>query len=109
MKLMIQKMDLRFIKLKDKMDEPTTQIEFCPYCGQAVDKTFDFCPHCGKSLEVLRGISIGKQIYIYFMSLFLPPAGIVYCLRYMKSSIAQIKTVGMIALTLTMISIVLTM
>ena len=24
---------------------------FCPYCGRAVEETFDFCPKCGRRLS----------------------------------------------------------
>lgn len=81
-------------------------IPFCPYCGTAIQPVDSFCPHCGKSLEeLLRGISIGKQIYIYFMSLLLPPAGIVYGMRYLKIPNQQVKTVGIVAIILTVISL----
>ena len=70
---------------------------------------YAFCPHCGKSLEILHGIGIGKQIYIYFMSIFLPPAGIIYGMRYAKSTNPQVKTIGIVAATLTVVSLVITL
>ncbi len=84
-------------------------MQFCPYCGQAIDQMYAFCPHCGKSLEILHGIGIGKQIYIYFMSLFLPPAGIIYGMRYIKSTNTKVKTVGIVAAILTILSLGITL
>src|SRR5260370_41914957 len=81
--------------------------QFCPYCGTLVDQTYAFCPHCGKSLESLREIGLSKQIYIYLISLFLPPSGVVYAMRYLKSENPQVKRVGLIACILTVISLLM--
>lgn len=78
----------------------------CPYCKAVVEPVFRFCPYCGKPLEeMFLGIGVGKQIYVYFLSLLLPPYGIIWAMRYMKSPNPQVKTVAWVAIILTILSL----
>ncbi len=78
----------------------------CPACGMQIDLMFHYCPQCGKSLrELLLGISIIKQMYIYFVSILVPPFGLIYTFRYIRYPLMQVKIVGIVALVLTLVSL----
>nr|MBI5455359.1 hypothetical protein [Candidatus Levybacteria bacterium] len=80
----------------------------CKYCNFIILSSYYFCPNCGKKLhEPPLSISIGKQIGIYLLSFFLPPLGLMPAFRYIKQSDPKSKTVGIIALLLTIISVVI--
>jgi|SRR5579872_3619517 len=81
----------------------------CPVCGNITAPDDVFCSHCGAQLaNHNQNIGIGKQIWIYFVSLALPPFGFIWTWKYLKSGTPQQKRVGWIALILTVISIILT-
>lgn len=81
----------------------------CKYCGFAVSDNFYFCPNCGKKLiEPPLSTSIGKQIGIYALSFFLPPLGLVPGFRYLRQKDSKSKIVGLIAILLTLVSIIIT-
>lgn len=81
----------------------------CKYCGFAVSDNFYFCPNCGKKLnEPPLSTSIGKQIGIYALSFFLPPLGLVPGLKYLFQKDSKSRTIGIIAIFLTIISTILT-
>lgn len=80
--------------------------EVCPKCHTPVALQDNFCPHCGNVL--LRHISIGKQIWIYFVSVVMPPFGLVWTFRYIRSSYSQIRWVGIVAAILTGVSLIVT-
>lgn len=81
----------------------------CKYCNFVVFSNYYFCPNCGKKLhEPPLSTGISKQIGIYALSFLLPPLGLLPAFKYMKQSDLKAKTVGIIALLLTIISIVLT-
>lgn len=104
---MIRKKDQLYQKfLIPNMEQPTLPI--CPKCKSSVQDTYKFCPNCGQNLQELRHVTWDKQIVVYFVSLFLPPFGIVYAMRYLKSPNQQVKWVGIIAVLLTGISLAVT-
>lgn len=81
----------------------------CPKCGAILAPDMQFCPHCGMPVAVKPlTIGMGKQIYIYVVSLLLPPLGLIWTWKYLRSSSSQAKKVGWIALILTIISVVAT-
>lgn len=59
--------------------------------------------------EAPISVSIGKQIGIYALSVLLPPLGLWPGLKYLKSTDSKVKTVGIIAIALTIISIIITL
>ncbi|MFA6533261.1 MAG: hypothetical protein WCT22_04680, partial [Patescibacteria group bacterium] len=67
-----------------------------------------FCPNCSKELkEKVPEVSIAKQILIYFVSFFLAPLGLGWGLKYVRSTDNKVKTIGIISIALTVLSIVL--
>ena|SRR5260221_5495030 len=89
------------------MDTPTL---VCPNCGNILVPGDLFCPKCGaKIVNQPQSVGIGKQIYVYFVALFLPPFGLIWTWKYLKASSPQIKRVGIIALILTIVGILLTL
>ena len=53
-------------------------------------------------------MTIGKQISIYALSFFLPPLGLIPGIKYLLRKDQKTKTVGIIAIILTIISIMVT-
>ncbi len=84
-----------------------TSPNICPSCGNMILPNFKFCPNCGKSVES-REITVGRQIYIYTMSLILPPIGLYYGIKYLFNSSTKKKIIGGVAALLTIISLIIT-
>lgn len=80
----------------------------CPSCGAITAPDDVFCGHCGFKLNRQITIGIGRQIWIYFVSLALPPFGLIWTFKYFRSSSPQNKRIAWIALILTIASILLT-
>lgn len=88
------------------MDTPTL---VCPNCGNILIPGDAFCPKCGTKIEnTLQRVGIGKQIYVYFVSLFLPPFGLIWTWKYLKASSPQIRYVGIAAAVFTVVGIGIT-
>jgi len=88
------------------MDEVTLPV--CPKCKSLIQESYNFCPNCSLNLQELRHVSWYKQIIVYCVSLFLPPFGLVYTIKYLKSPNSQVKWVGIIAMILTIIACIAT-
>lgn len=80
----------------------------CPWCDTVFSKEFLYCPHCGVKVEGNGGISVGKQISVYLVSIFLPPLGLFPGLKYLFNKHAPIKRVGIIAILLTFVATAVT-
>lgn len=86
----------------------TTNVFLCPICQYKIQSDWYFCPNCGKNLkEAPLDVSIGKQILIYLVSFFLAPLGLGWGLKYVRSTDKKVKTVGIISIVLTVLSIIL--
>jgi len=82
---------------------------FCPACGQAAGPADNFCPHCGKEFKShALPVSFYGQVATYAVSLFLPPFGLWYVVKYLRRGNPQAKRVAIIAAILTAISIIYT-
>jgi hypothetical protein len=80
----------------------------CPICHNPLQPTWYFCPNCGKNLkEKPFSISILKQIFIYSVSFFLTPLGLTWGIKYVRSPDPKVRTVGIISIFFTVISLVL--
>ena len=80
----------------------------CKYCKNPIMETFYFCPNCGKKLkEPPFKFSWGKTIAIVLESVLLPPLGLFPGFRYLRMKEAGAKTLGAIAIILTIVSSVL--
>jgi len=72
-------------------------------------ENFYFCPNCGKKIkEPPLSTSIGKQIYIYALSILLPPLGLWPGIKYLLQGSTKARIIGIVAIVLTIISTVLT-
>lgn len=83
--------------------------QVCPNCHAPLVSTGSFCPNCGKSLSLkTTPITLSKQITVYLISFFLPPFGLWPGIKYLKQDDLKAKRTGLIAILLTVISLVLT-
>ena len=81
----------------------------CPNCKNQVLPIDIFCPTCGKKLKNGESsLGIQKQIGLYLLSFFLPPFGLFPAIQYLRQADSKSKTIGAIALALTVISILIT-
>lgn len=84
------------------MDTPV----ICPQCHIEVRQTDYFCSNCGKNLqEKPLVVSITTQTKLYLGSIFLPPMGIIWGLRYLRQKDQNSKIVGWVAIALTMVTL----
>jgi hypothetical protein len=80
----------------------------CPKCQNPVLPTDFFCPNCGNKLkENITSTGIAKQIGIYLLSFFLPPFGIWPAIKYLRQKDSKSKTIGAVAIVLTILSLTL--
>lgn len=85
------------------MDEILT----CPVCHIAVRPTDFFCFNCGKNLHAPPpGITPADQIKLYLGSVFLTPMGIIWGLRYLREDNQTSKIVGIIAMILSIVTLI---
>ncbi len=91
------------------MDNQNTEA-ICQYCKGKVSVLDMYCPICGKKLkgEVTSSATLSKQLWIYFVSFFLPPFGFWPAVKYLRQSDEKSKKIGWVALILTTISVVVT-
>src|SRR3990167_10813389 len=81
----------------------------CPNCNNRILPIDIFCPACGKKLKGNdSSFGIQKQIGLYLLSFFLPPFGLFPAIKYLRQTDSESKTIGAIALVLTVISILIT-
>ena len=81
----------------------------CHNCKISVLSSDYFCPNCGKKIKD-KPLSTGllKQILIYSLSIFLPPLGLWPAIRYLRQPDKKSKSIGLVIVVLTIISIVIT-
>ncbi len=88
------------------MDSPESIV--CPFCHVPSPPGAYFCGNCGHPLrKAPLSISIGKQIQIYLVSFLAPPFGLVYAWQYLREESDKSKIIGMVAVALTILSIVI--
>ena len=81
--------------------------KLCEVCHTPLQETWYFCPNCGKKIkEAPPSTSLSKQIGVYALSFFLPPLGLWPGFRYLHRTDQKSKTIGMIAIALTVISLI---
>ncbi|KKT87073.1 MAG: hypothetical protein A2119_03020 [Candidatus Colwellbacteria bacterium GWA2_46_10] len=84
-------------------------VSTCPICHQPTSPEWYFCPNCGKELKAkLIKIPLITQIGIYALSIFLPPLGLWPGIKYLGQKSQEAKMVGIVAITLTIVSSVVT-
>jgi len=79
----------------------------CPKCKTVTASSSFFCPNCGKQLRKKPiPTTIGKQIYIYAISILLPPLGLWWAFPLIFQKDTKSKIVGVVTFILTVISFV---
>lgn len=79
----------------------------CKECGHEISDEALTCPNCGKpQRDKLPSVSLSRQMAVYSVSLFLPPFGFWYVWKYLKQKDGKSKKIGIVALILTIISII---
>lgn len=82
----------------------------CRYCGATVTEESYFCNTCGKKLkDKPPSTSVGRQIVVYAVSMFLPPLGLWPAIKYLRQHDEKSKYIGIAALTITVLSIIITL
>ncbi|CAN5147790.1 hypothetical protein BH11PAT1_BH11PAT1_5660 [soil metagenome] len=80
----------------------------CPQCQTILTPDQNFCPKCGTKIkDAVLSVTMGKQLSIYALSFFLPPLGLWPGIKYLRQNEQSAKRVGIIALVLTVISLIL--
>lgn len=79
----------------------------CSQCDAVLPTGAIFCSQCGAKVENTAVISVGRQIVIYCVSFFLAPFGLGYVFKYLRRESKEEKRVGYIALSLTILAILL--
>lgn len=83
------------------------ETQICVYCKHEVPKEVYFCPNCGKKLkEPPVSKTLLAQIGLYAVSILFPPFGLFPALKYLKQNDQTAKNIGIIAILLTVISII---
>lgn len=81
----------------------------CKHCKYPIAETFYFCPNCGKKIKNPPPVTtISKQISLYLISVLLPPLGFWPGLKYLFSKDPKARIIGLIAIALTIVSLVVT-
>ncbi len=82
--------------------------QLCPKCGYQILPTYNFCPNCGYRFKnPPLSTSLGKQIYLYLISILLPPLGLFPGIKYLLDKNPTAKIIGIILITLTLLSSVI--
>ncbi|MEI6396715.1 MAG: hypothetical protein WCO48_01410 [Candidatus Taylorbacteria bacterium] len=86
----------------------------CPVCHQPILPQYYFCPNCGHGLqERPLSTSFWSQVGLYLFSIILPSICFIMVtrwkgLKYIRSGDKKSKSIGVIALTLLILSTVFT-
>jgi len=80
----------------------------CRFCNTPISSTFFFCPTCGKKLHE-PPITQWGQVKIYAISILFPPFGLIPGIKYLLQKDEKLKTIGLIAIILTILSAIITL
>lgn len=92
----------------DPILTPPNSPPVCGKCGNQIRPTDNYCSNCGVQVREQQ-VSIGKQIYIYLVSILLPPLGLIWTFKYFRASHSNQRTVAIVSLLLTIIGTVVTL
>jgi hypothetical protein len=82
--------------------------KFCPKCRSVILPNTNFCPSCGfKVKDPAVVMTLTKQVGLYLVSFLLPPLGLWPGIKYLKNPDEKIRHVGLIAIFLTVFSIII--
>ncbi len=78
----------------------------CPKCNAGASEEAYFCYNCGQVIKPRpENTSVSRQILIYLISFFLAPFGLVFAFKYLSQPDKKSKTIGIISIILTVVSI----
>jgi predicted nucleic acid-binding Zn ribbon protein len=78
----------------------------CPGCKQPVESQDYFCSNCGRKIkEKPQSTTVLRQIYVYLLSILLPPFGLWPAVKYLKQKDGKSRIIGFVAVILTAISV----
>ena len=81
----------------------------CPKCKTPIFQISFFCYHCGNKIkEPPVSTGTGRQIWLYFVSFFFPPLGLIPGIKYLRQENPQAQKIGFVAIFLTILSVVIT-
>lgn len=81
----------------------------CPHCKAPAHDTDYFCPACGKKLkDPPLSTTLMRQLVVYAIAIFLPPFGLIPAIKYLRGDSQKAKTIGVVAILLTVVVIFLT-
>ena len=79
----------------------------CPVCHVMVKPTDFFCYNCGKNLHPKPpSVTTEDEIKLYLSSFSLPPMGIIWALPYVRQADTKSKTVGYVAIGITVVTLI---
>ncbi|MBI5019176.1 zinc ribbon domain-containing protein [Candidatus Gottesmanbacteria bacterium] len=82
---------------------------FCPTCHTEVRETDYFCFNCGKNLKAKPlSTSLQAEILYYAASIFLPPLGFWWGVKYLRQHDPVSKRIGIVSMLLTVIATIIT-
>jgi uncharacterized OB-fold protein len=87
---------------------PPNSPPVCRKCGNQVKPTDNYCSNCGLQVRDVS-VGVGKQIYIYAVSILLPPLGLIWTFKYFRSPLKRQRIVALVALILTIVGTVVTL
>ncbi len=78
----------------------------CLKCNTEASEAAYFCYNCGQVIKPRpESTSVSRQILIYLVSFFLAPFGLVFAFKYLSQPDKKSKTIGIISIILTVVSI----
>ena len=79
----------------------------CPSCRALVSADMLSCQACGKPLKSNSAeISVPRRIFVYVISVLLPPFGFWYAWKYLRQQDKQSRIIGWVTIVLTIVSII---
>jgi hypothetical protein len=81
----------------------------CPKCHTEVRVTDYYCYNCGSAIQVKPpSTSTIDQVLLYIGSVCLPPMGIIWGIKYVRQPDTKSKSIGIVAMILTVLIIFIT-
>ncbi len=77
----------------------------CPKCKSLLQTHLNFCPTCGESLHAKElSNTLTQQIIMYLGSILLAPFGLIWAIKYLRTTNKTSKRIGIIIIVLTILS-----
>jgi hypothetical protein len=82
------------------------ELTTCPFCSAQIGTQAFFCPVCGKKIkDKPLAVDLKTKVLLYGVSILLPPLGLGWTIRYVRSADSEAKKMGIISLVLTVVSL----